>query len=52
MTDPNEENRLTPDQALNEGERTKAQIFQKGGRIEIECLTAGSEGECEVEVSQ
>jgi hypothetical protein len=51
-TDPNEENRLTAEQTLDRGERTKAQIFQEGGRIEIECLSGGSEGECKVAVDR
>jgi hypothetical protein len=52
VTDPNEENRLTAGQTLERGKHTKAQIFQEGGRIEIECLSGGSEGECKVEISQ
>lgn len=52
VTNPKEENRLTAGQTLKRGEHTKAQIFQEGGIIEIECLSGGSEEECKVEVDR
>lgn len=52
LTDPNEENRLTAEQTLKRGERTKAQIFEEGGRIEIECLSDGSDDRCEITIGE
>jgi hypothetical protein len=51
-TDPNEENRLTAEQTLNRGERVKAQIFQEGGTLKIECLSSGSDDSCEITVGE
>jgi hypothetical protein len=48
ITNPNEENRLTAEQTLSGGKRTKAQIFQEGGTLEIACLSGGSGGTCEI----
>ena len=47
-TDPKEENRLTAEQTLSGGKRTKAQIFQEGGTLEIECISGGPDDSCKI----